>query len=281
MGGCRELAQPPLAKTPARSIRPSHPASRPEPPHPCGRCAPAHGRSDRHPRRASASRGSPSALHTGSSSLSSASASRVPCRNSIGIVTSERCAARSRDGRFAGCSGKPRNASPATPSSGSSACACEVIRPPNDLPPAISGRFGHCRRASATAARTAACATFGGSGRLPPLLHVGKLIAQRRDVALRKPVRDRRHERMRHAGARAMREHEAGGRLRRDLKQPGHTRRCVDSERDRLCDGCGISLLPFIVARIACESRLTPFCRLTHNAAPSTLQAVAVVPQEQ
>ncbi len=37
-----------------------------------------------------------------------------------------------------------------------------------DAPPANSGSFGTCARAAATAARTAACATFGGSGRLPP-----------------------------------------------------------------------------------------------------------------
>jgi hypothetical protein len=60
------------------------------------------------------------------------------------------------------------NANPRTPGSGATACACEVIRPPNDLPPAMSGSFGKRRAASATAARTAACASFGGSGRLLP-----------------------------------------------------------------------------------------------------------------
>ena len=57
---------------------------------------------------------------------------------------------------------------PRTPGSGAAACACDVIRPPNDLPPAISGSFGNRFAASATAARTAACASFGGSGRLLP-----------------------------------------------------------------------------------------------------------------
>ena len=55
---------------------------------------------------------------------------------------------------------------PCTPASGAVACACEVMRPPNDFPPAISRRPAQCRPASATAARTAACAMPGGSGRL-------------------------------------------------------------------------------------------------------------------
>src|SRR2546422_1971108 len=38
---------------------------------------------------------------------------------------------RSRPG---GCNGKPRNTSPRTPGSGASACAVDVMRPPNDLP---------------------------------------------------------------------------------------------------------------------------------------------------
>jgi hypothetical protein len=63
---------------------------------------------------------------------------------------------------------KPEEGKSAPPSSGSAACACEVMRPPNDLPPAISGISDRHRAASATAARTVACATFGGSGRLPP-----------------------------------------------------------------------------------------------------------------
>ena len=42
------------------------------------------------------------------------------------------------------------------------------MRPPNDLPPANNGRRGHCRAASATAARTVAWATLGVSGRLEP-----------------------------------------------------------------------------------------------------------------
>src|SRR2546428_360402 len=47
-----------------------------------------------------------------------------------------------------------------------------------------------------------------------PLLHIGELISQHGDAALGKPGRDRRHERMTHAGARAMGKNIAGMRLR-------------------------------------------------------------------
>jgi hypothetical protein len=56
----------------------------------------------------------------------------------------------------------------ARPSSGAAAWACEVMRPPNDRPPAKSGSGPASRRPTATAARTAPCATGGGSTRLPP-----------------------------------------------------------------------------------------------------------------
>jgi hypothetical protein len=62
--------------------------------------------------------------------------------------------------------GKPRNASPTTPSSGVSACAVLVIRPPKDFPPAMSGRPGHSVRARCTASPTRATQTGGESGRL-------------------------------------------------------------------------------------------------------------------
>ena len=150
---------------PGRRARPSSPRARPRR---GGRCAPARERNDRRRHRAAASQPGPSASQSAVMSSSIAKASRVPCRNSMGIRTSNRCAPRSRDGLPAGWRGKPRNASPRTPGSGSSDCACDVIRPPNDLPPAISGIPGRRRPASPTAARTVACATFGVSGRLPP-----------------------------------------------------------------------------------------------------------------
>ena len=73
-----------------------------------------------------------------------------------------------RAGCFAGCSGKPRNTSPRTPGIGSFAAAFEVIRPPNDFPPAKSGSSGARRAASAQTERTYASQTGCGSGRRPP-----------------------------------------------------------------------------------------------------------------
>jgi hypothetical protein len=89
-------------------------------------------------------------------SAGSASSSRVPWKKSIGRPTRSRCSPRSLPGCFGGCSGKPMNTKPRTPASAASASACDVIRPPNDLPPAKSGRPGQRAFAAATAARTAA-----------------------------------------------------------------------------------------------------------------------------
>jgi len=49
---------------------------------------------------------------------------------------------------------EPRKISPRTPGNGVAACACEVMRPPNDLPPANSGVSGSRWTICATAART-------------------------------------------------------------------------------------------------------------------------------
>ena len=163
-----------------------------------------------------------------------ARASRVPCRNSIGICTSKRCSARSREGRPAGCSGKPRNASPHTPRSGALACACEVIRPPKDFPPAMSGNPGSQPSAVSTAARTVACATAGGVGTLSVVLHVGKLIAQRGNAALCQLGRDRGDEGMLHPCSRAMREYVAGSCVGRRLQQPGNTDAILAGDGDGL-----------------------------------------------
>ena len=65
-------------------------------------------------------------------------------------------------------------------------------------------------------------------------LHVGKLVAQGRDAALGELRRDRRHERMLHARAGAMREDVAGARLRRRLQQARDANAVVDSDGDRL-----------------------------------------------
>src|SRR6267143_285286 len=107
----------------------------------------------------------PSRWTRDSSSFRSAKSSRVPCKKSIGTSTRARCSARVSPGRPGGCSGKPRKTSPRTPGSGCAACAVEVMRPPNDLPPATRGSACVIHDASATAARTVAAATAGGSGR--------------------------------------------------------------------------------------------------------------------
>ena len=70
-------------------------------------------------------------------------------------------------------------------------------------------------------------------GALAARLHIRKLIAQARDAALGKFARDRRHERMRHAGAGAVREHVTSARLRRRKQQAGDALRLAD------CDGDG------------------------------------------
>src|SRR2546429_4294341 len=103
----------------------------------------------------------PSFAHRGRSNLRSASVSRVPCRNNIGVVTLARWSARFVPGRLGGCSGKPKNTNPRTPSSGRCAAACEVIRPPMDLPPANNGKPGAASAAARTAATTVAVNTAG------------------------------------------------------------------------------------------------------------------------
>ena len=101
--------------------------------------------------RAARSRGvspaCPAARRSARAASRSASVSRVPCRNSMGSFTRARCSARETPGCPAGCSGKPTNTSPLTPSSGAAAAAREVMRPPIDLPPA---QHGHAARGLAT-----------------------------------------------------------------------------------------------------------------------------------
>ena len=79
--------------------------------------------------------------HSGCKSARSASVSRVPCRNSIGTSTCSKCSARFVPGRPGGCSGKPKKIRPRTclvvsdiPVGVGSDSACEVMRPPTDLP---------------------------------------------------------------------------------------------------------------------------------------------------
>src|SRR5438445_613116 len=112
----------------------------------------------------SVARGSPSI--TGRSSASSARSSRVPCRKSTGTSTVARCSARSTPGLPTGCSGNPTNARPSTSASGASDCACQVIRPPIDLPPANSG--SRSRAATATDSRMRSWSAGGRSMRRFP-----------------------------------------------------------------------------------------------------------------
>jgi hypothetical protein len=72
---------------------------------------------------------------------------------------------------------------PGTPSSGASAAAREVMRPPIDLPPAISGMSPAASRPAAMAARTVASRTGSGSGRALAVLDVEELVAERGDPA--------------------------------------------------------------------------------------------------
>ena len=76
------------------------PARRSGPAHRYGQSALGRETSDRRRRIAVNVARAPSAAHIGSIWSGIASASRVPCRNSIGIWTSSRCVPRSRDGCF-------------------------------------------------------------------------------------------------------------------------------------------------------------------------------------
>jgi hypothetical protein len=84
----------------------------------------------------------------------------------------------------------------------------------------------------------AACAVRGASGRFA--LHVGKLKAQRRGASLFELIGNGSHERMRHAGPGAVREHIAGARSGRHLQQPGNGRRAfdVDLYRNGVAHAC-------------------------------------------
>jgi hypothetical protein len=124
----------------------------------------------------------PSPATVGFSRSISARVSLVPDRNSIGTATSARCPARSVEGLPDGCSGNAKKTRPRTPGSGAFACACDVIRPPNERPPANSLRSPPRRPASAAAARTCGMRHRRRVRPLAALLHVGELEAQHRDA---------------------------------------------------------------------------------------------------
>ena len=142
------------------------------------------------------------------------------------------------DGLPAVCSGKAKKTRPRTPSSGASACACEVIRPPNERPPANSGSD---RREPPRLGDRGAHRGVGDRRRIDPLaalLHVGELVAQRGDAALGEAVGDRRHRPVRHPGAGAVGQHQAGGRRRRRLPEARDGRAVRDRDPDWLPRPC-------------------------------------------
>ncbi len=161
---------------------------------------------------------SPSLARTGSSTSVEAKGSRVPCRKSIGTWMPYRCSSRTRSGLPGGCSGYPRNTSPAAGIP--SATAIDAIRPPNDLPLAQTGSPSTARPvAAANAARHAATATGARIGGAPPGLHVGEVEPERRHVQVVHRAREPHHERVVHARPRAVGDHDRGvgaGRARVD-----------------------------------------------------------------
>jgi len=80
-----------------------------------------------------------------------------------------------------GCSGNPRNTSPHRPANGAAACAREVMRPPNDFPPAKRGRPRATRLLAVHTARALASATSARSGRALPAAMYGN---SQRSVAM-------------------------------------------------------------------------------------------------
>ncbi len=79
-----------------------------------------------------------------------------------------------------------------------------------------------------------------------PLLHVGELIAEARDAALGKPVRNRCHERVRHAGPCSMGQHIADARREWREQEAGDLPLIVDcdahglrADRRHACGGRG------------------------------------------
>ena len=204
---------------------------------PRGRCGPsarARGRNDRHPSTRCSDAVRPRRSTTGSSSVSSASLSLVPCRNSIGILISARCLARSSDGFPAGCSGKPKNASPSTP-----------IKRRNRL--RLRGHAAAERSAARDQAqRGAASPGFGHRGAhggvrnrrrvgpLAALFHVGKLIAQRRHAAFGEALGGGLHGGMGHSGPCPMGKDKARARIGGADQQRGDRARIADRDLELL-----------------------------------------------
>ena len=151
------------------------------------RCSRRTGRSGRRPRRCRVAR-APSGARSGRSRRGGRAGRACPAGRAS-APHGARCSPRS-----SGTPGRMQREADeheaATPGIGPSACAREVMRPPNDLPPASSGSAGHEPRASADRR------PHGGLGerrrirRPGAALHVGELVAERGDAS----PRERRRE---------------------------------------------------------------------------------------
>ena len=108
------------------------------------------------------------------------------------------------------------------------------MRPPNDLPPAISGSFGNLARGFGDGGAHRGVRELWRIGPLAAFLHVEELVAQGRDAARREFRRDRRHEGVIHAGAGAVRQHVTGARVPRRLQQARDAGLVVDRDGDGL-----------------------------------------------
>ena len=178
-------------------------------------------------------RAQPNAATIGTSSRVPPGRRGVPCRNSIGTRTPAKCRARSSDGLFAGCSGKPKNTSPRTLRQRrlrlrlrrhprAKRLAAGEQRQPRPL-----GR-------TSTAARTVAWASGRPVRSFRSGFHIGKLEPQRRDAAPLQSVGDGCHEWVRHPRPGAMRQDKAGESPVRDLNQARDRVCLIDPDGDRI-----------------------------------------------
>ena len=118
------------------------------------------------------------------------------------------------------------------------ACACEVIRPPKDLPPAISANVGAAARGLRNGCTHGRVTDRRRIGAPRAALHVRELEAQSRDTPSGELRGDRHHGRMIHACARAVCEHKASRGGGWKLKQRGDAASLVDLEGQPLCTAC-------------------------------------------
>ena len=163
-------------------------------------------------------------------SAMSASASRVPCKNNIEMFTAKRCDARSSDGRPAACSGKPRKARPRTPQSLRLRGHASAKR----LAAGDEREFRNEHRGFRHRGTHGGLCELRCIGALRVLLHIGKLVAQGGNAVSRESFGDRHHERMSHAGARAVREHTTRTCATRRKQQSRDAARLVDGDGHRL-----------------------------------------------